>query len=203
MRPALLSLVGLASLVLAACSLGSAGQAPTVYLVEPAPPSGRTVSALSQDIARMGSVRVGGGFSGPSLIYRRDDVTFVPDPYNVFVTDPAAMLGSRMASWLDAAGPFRAVLQPGAGQVTRYAIEASITELYGDFRPGQAPAAVMTIQFALADTMSVKTATLFERTFTRRVALKEATPASLVRGWSAALAEILEALVQDLGSPRQ
>lgn len=105
-----------------------------------------------------------------------------------------------MASWLDAAGPFRAVLQPGAGQVTRYALEASVTELYGDFRPGQAPAAVMTIQFAVADTMAMKGATLYERTFTRRVPLKEATPASLVRGWGPALAEILAALVQDLGS---
>lgn len=194
-------LAGLLSLLLVSC--GPAVQLPSMYLIELSPPPARISSSLSRDIARMGSIRVVGGFSGTSLTYRRDDVALVVDPYNSFAADPASMFGSRIAAWLDGAGPFRSVLQPGTGQATRYVLEASIIELYGDFRPDLPPAAVLTIQFILLDEGATRITTAFERTYTRRVPLKQAAPAVLVRGWNAALTEILSALVQDLASGRR
>ena len=54
------------------------------------------------------------------------------------------MLGNRMAEWLDRAGPFKTVAQPGSARPARYVLEATVAELYGDFREGKSPAAVLT-----------------------------------------------------------
>ena len=104
------------------------------------------------------------------------------------------MLGSRMAEWLDRAGPFKTVAQPGGVAPAPYALEAVVTELYGDFRPGQPPAAVMTVQFALIDLSGPTSTVVLERIIGRRVELPQATPDALVRGYGQALGEILTEL---------
>jgi uncharacterized lipoprotein YmbA len=88
----------------------------------------------------MGNVRVAAAFSGNSLIYRMDDVNYVSDPNQAFIADPASMLGNEMATWLDRSRAFKSVTQPGSTQSARYVLEATVIELYGDFRPGRQPA---------------------------------------------------------------
>jgi uncharacterized lipoprotein YmbA len=189
-------------MLLSACSIGQAPPVPTLFLVEPTPINATKSSAFSREVIRMGLVRVAAEFSGASLVYRRNDVTFLSDPYNGFVTDPALMLSGRIAGWLDASGAFGGVLQPGSGQPTRYVLEATVTELYGDFRPDQAPAAVLTIQFSLMDSRAASLTTKFSRTYRRRVGLTEASPTSLARGWALGLTEILSVLITDLEANR-
>ncbi len=189
-------------LLLAACSIGKPVPQATTYVVEAPPPAARLSSAFGTEVARMGNVRIAAAFSGNSLVYRRDDVTFQSDPYEAFIADPSGMLGNQIAAWLDRAGPFKAVVQPGSGQTTRYVLEATVTELYGDFRPNQPAAAVMAIQFALVDSTAVRTTTLLERTISRRVPLDRASPDALVRGYGNALSGILTELVGDLASAR-
>src|SRR5207344_1921887 len=75
----------------------------------------------------------------------------VSDPYHAFIADPGAMMGSRMAEWLDRSGPFKTVVQPGNPRAAPYVLEATVVEFYGDFRKGQAPVAVLAVQFALID----------------------------------------------------
>ena len=89
------------------------------------------------EVVRMGNVRVAAAFAGNALVYRTDDVTFTSDPYQAFIADPPAMLGNQMAAWLDRAGPFKAVTQPDSALSANYVLEVSVTELYGDFRPGR------------------------------------------------------------------
>ena len=74
-----------------------------------------------------------------------------------------------------------------------------MAELYGDFREGKSPAAVLTVQFALIDQGGARPRLMRERTFTSRVDLPQATPDALVRGYGKALAEILSQLVPELG----
>ena len=83
-----------------------------------------------------------------------------------------------------------------------YILEATVSELYGDFRPGYAPAAVVTVQFALIDLTGVRSKVVLERTIASRVNLPEASPDALVRGYGEALAEILLQLVPNLGDER-
>lgn len=189
------------ALVLGACSIGKPVPQATTYIVEP--PPAPEAAARRAEALRIGSVRVAAAFAGNSLVFRLDDVQYVSDPYNAFIADPAAMLGSKIADWLDRASPFKAVAQPGSttsGGSAPFVLEATVTELYGDLRPGTSPAAVTTIQFALVDTRGPRASTVYERTISRRVTIEQATAAAVVRGYGTALGEVLGQLRTDLAA---
>jgi cholesterol transport system auxiliary component len=187
------------ALALAACSIGDPVPHRTTYVVEPPLPAPAPAEARRPEALRMGNVRVAPAFAGHALVYRMDDVQFTPDFYHAFIAEPGPMLGGRMAEWLDRAGPFKTVAQPGGAVPAPYALEAVVTELYGDFRPGRAPAAVMTVQFALVDLSGATPTVVLERFIGRRVDLSQATPDALVRGYGQALGEILAELSTQLG----
>lgn len=188
------ALAGCAAL-LAACSIGQPPPEVTSYMIEPPRPPAATASARRPDALRMGNVRVAAAFVGQALVFRMSDVKYVAAPYRQFVAPPGEMLGNRMAEWLDVVGPFASVAQPESTRPARYVLDATVTELYGDFRPGQKPAAVMSVQFALLDTAGPRAKVVLERTLGRRIELPEATGEALVRGYGTALAEILAELV--------
>jgi uncharacterized lipoprotein YmbA len=187
------------ALLVAACSIGKPVAQPTTYVVEAEAPPARLSGAHDKEVLRMGYVRVAAAFSGNSLVYRTDDVTFVSDPYQAFISDPRAMLGNQMAAWLDRAGPFKAVTQPDSALSATYTLEPTVSELYGDFRPGKPAAAVMTVQFALIGS-DVGSSLVFERTISRRVPLDRASADALVRGYDRALSEILTELAGELAA---
>jgi len=195
MRVSRLVLSACAAVLLAACSIGKPLPEATTYVVEPQMPPAAPASARKPDALRMGQVRVAAAFSGNALVFRASDVRYVSDPYHAFIAEPGAMLGSRMADWLEASGPFASVVPPEGVRPARYVLEATVTELYGDFRPGRKPAAVMSVQFALLDTDSPRAKTVLARTISRRIDLPEASFDALVRGYGTALAEILAELV--------
>ena len=188
-----------AALALAACSIGKPIPQATTYVVEPPMPAATPTATLRPETLRMGNVRVAAAFAGNALVYRVDEVQYTSDPYHAFIAEPGALLGARMAEWLDHAGPFKTVVQPEGTRSAPYVLEATVIELYGDFRPGRPPAAVMTVQFALVDLTGVTTKVMLERTIGRRVDLPEASPDALVRGYGKALGEILAQLVAELG----
>jgi uncharacterized lipoprotein YmbA len=190
-----LGVLACAALVLAACSIGEPLPEATTYVVEPQMPPAAPAGARKPEALRVGNVRVAAAFSGNSLVFRASDVRYVSDPYHAFITDPASMLGDRMADWLEQAGPFASVVPPDGVRSTRYVLQASVTELYGDFRPGRKPAAVLAVQFALLDTDSPRAKTVLARSISRRIELPEASFDALVRGYGTALAEILAELV--------
>jgi cholesterol transport system auxiliary component len=187
-------------LTLAACAIGKPLQRPTTYIVDPPMTETRPAAARRPDTLRMGNVRVAAAYRGNALVYRMDEVQYTSDPYHAFKAEPGAMLGNRMAEWLDHAGPFETVAQPGSAQPAAYVLEATVIELYGDFREGRSPAAVLAVQFALIDQAGVRPQLLYERTIASRVELPHASPDALVRGYGEALAEILSQLIPDLGA---
>ena len=182
---------------LAACSIGRPIPQATTYIVDPF----GEVTAMPRrpETLRMGFVRVAAAYGGSALVYRLDDVRYASDPYHAFVADPGAMLGGRMAEWLDRSGPFSTVALPGSAQPAPYVLEATVDELYGDFRAGRAPAAVLSVQFALIDQAGARPKVVYERTIASRVNLPKASPDALVRGYGTALAEILSQVAVDLG----
>jgi len=174
-------------------------QANTYVISAPAPNRNDRV-AVRRDPAtlRMGRVRIAAAYAGTALIYRMDDVKFVSDPYNAFIADPAEMLGDQMAVWLNDAGPFQTVAQPESTQAVSYVLEADVTELYGDFRSGQPPAAVLAMQFSLIDLTGARPRAVLQRSIAKRENIAEATPAALVRGYGSALADLLADLSGEL-----
>jgi uncharacterized lipoprotein YmbA len=195
-----LALAACAALTLAACSIGKPIPQATTYVVDPPMAARSTSAARRPETLRMGNVRVAAAYAGNALVYRLDDVQYTSDPYHAFIAEPGAMLGNRMAEWLDRAGPFETVAQPGSTRPVAYVLEATVTELYGDFREGKSPAAVLAVQFALIDQAGARPKVVHECTIARRVDLPQASPDALVRGYGKGLAEILSQLVSELGA---
>jgi cholesterol transport system auxiliary component len=195
-----LLLAACCALTVTACAIGKPIPQPATYIVDP--PAGTAIpSELRRPEAlRVGNVRVAAPYAGNALIYRLDDVRYVSDPYNQFVADPGSMLGSQIAQWLDREGRVGAVSQPGSTRSTPYVLEATVTELYGDFRTGRPPAAVLGVQFALIEQIGIRPKVICERTMTRRIDLPKASPDELVRGYGTALAQILLELAPELSA---
>lgn len=187
-----------AALGLTACSIGKPIPQANTYLVQPPLPEGVPPVASRAESLRIGTVRVAAAYSGNALVYRVDDVQLISDPYSRFITEPGAMLGDQMAAWLGYAGPFRTVAGAESTLPAHYVLEATVTELYGDFRSGRAPAAVLAAQFALIDQTGSSPKAVLEHVIVRRVELPRASPDALVRGYGEALAEILGELSTEL-----
>ena len=200
MSPRFVFLAASIAVALSACGIGKPSPQATTYIVEPAKPAATMAGRQSGDAVRMGNVRTAAAFAGTSLVYRMDDVNYVSDPYQAFIADPGAMLGNEMATWLDRSGAFKSVAQPGSTQSVPYVLEATITPLYGDFRPGRTPEAVMAVQFALVDIVSVRPRVVYEGTIERREPIEKATPDALVRGYGRALSQILTQFVADVSA---
>jgi uncharacterized lipoprotein YmbA len=195
-----LTLAACAALTLAACSIGKPIPQATTYVVVPPMAAVTSPAARRPETLRMGNVRVAAAYAGNALVYRLDDVQYASDPYHAFIAEPGEMLGNRMAEWLDRAGPFDTVAQPGSARPAAYVLEATVTELYGDFRHGHGPAAVLAVQFALIDQNGARAKLVRERTIASRVDLPQASPDALVRGYGTALADVLSQLVPELGA---
>jgi len=188
------------ALVLTACAIGKPVPQATTYALEPPPP--KLATTRRPQILRMGKVRVAPAFAGKSLVFRLDDVRYAADFYNAFLAEPGDLIGRRIAEWLDRAGLFETVAQPDTRVPADYELEATAVELYGDFRPGRHPAAVMKVQFTLVDISGVRTKVKLERTIGRRMDLPEASPEALVRGYGMALGEILTEFAAELKKAR-
>jgi uncharacterized lipoprotein YmbA len=184
--------------LLAACSIGKSIPQATTYVVDPPMAAAGPAAARRPEALRMGNVRVAAAYAGNALVYRLDDAEYMSDPYHAFIAEPGAMLGNRMAEWLDRAGPFRTVAQPGSLRPAVYVLDATVTELYGDFREGRRPAAVLAVQFAVIDQGGARPKLVHERTIASRIDLPQASPEALVLGYGKALAEILSQLVPEL-----
>jgi cholesterol transport system auxiliary component len=193
-----LACVVLSGLAVASCSIGKPVPQAKTYVVEPTMPTPGLSAVRRSETVRFGNVRVAAAFAGSALIYRMDEVHFTSDPYSAFIAEPGAMLADQMAAWLDRAGPFKTVTQPETTRNTSYVLEAVVTELYGDFRRGQGPAAVLMMRFALIDQTGVRPKSLLEHAIGRRVSIARASPDALVRGYGSALDEILGELRMDL-----
>lgn len=197
MSAARAALVLAAVLAGAACSLTRPLPAePKWFVIEPAPPPAVAVTRRAETL-RIGTVRVDPSFGTQELVYRFDDVRFESDFYNRLMAPPGAMLAARIAEWLERAGPFRFVAQPGASVATDLVLEAVFTDLYGDFRPGRPQAAVVNVQvFVLEGGGSRKP--LYSRAFQRRIELAAATPGAVASAYGTALGQVLAELSADL-----
>jgi cholesterol transport system auxiliary component len=187
-------------LTLAACAIGKPLPRPTTYIVDVPTSESQSAAARRPETLRMGNVRIATAYAGNALIYRTNELQYTSDPYHAFRAEPGSMLGSRMAEWLDQAGPFATVAQPGSAQPAAYILDATVIELYGDFREGHRPAAMIAVQFALIDQTGVRPQLVHQRTIASRVELAQASPDALVRGYGQGLAEILSQLVPDFGA---
>jgi cholesterol transport system auxiliary component len=188
-----------AVLVLSACSISRPIPAVTTYIVDlPADSAFQSDPGRSTTLS-MGPMHVAAPYADSALVYRLDDVRYVSDPYHAFGAAPGAMLGSRMAAWLEQTGLFSLVTQPRGVRSAPYLLDTTIVELYGDFREGRPPAAVLVMHFAVIEQVGPPHL-IYGRTVARRVDLPRASADALVRGYGTAFAEILSQIAPEVSA---
>ena len=195
-----LVVVGVA-LIVSACSIGRPIPTATMYSIEPSPAALAVPKPPHPERLRVERVRIAAAYDRTALVYRLNAVRYVSDSYHSFLADPGPMLSNRIAEWLAAAGLFKAVDAPGGAAPAPWVLEATVTELYGDFEVGgDNPAAVMSIRFTIIDERSARPKVVYERSLSRRVPVSRAAPEALVSGYGMALADILTQLATDLSN---
>jgi uncharacterized lipoprotein YmbA len=188
-------------LIVSACSIGRPIPTVTTYSIEPPRAAPDAPKPPHPERLRVERIRVAAPYDRTALVYRLSAVRYISDPYHAFLADPGPMLSNRIAEWLAAAGLFKAVDGPGGAAPAPWVLEATVTELYGDFEAGgDNPAAVMSIRFTLIDEGSARPKVVYERSLSRRGAVSSASPEALVLGYGTALADILTQFSTDLSN---
>ena len=146
---------------------------------------------------KMGAFSVATPFDTKSLVYRVSDQRYEKDFYNAYIATPSSMFSNASRQWLDQSGIFRITVAQGTSFFPFYTLQATIDELYGDYRG--TPEAVVSVQFFLTVTNpNLPTPLITAKRYTQRVALANNLPQTLVLGQQRALAEILQQLEADL-----
>ena len=174
-----------------ACSLPSrAPVTPTAFMVNPER-NGEPLKNRSSLWLKIGSVSVAPPYDGRSLVYRLGDQRFEKDFYNVYTTLPADMISNAERQWINKSGIFSTAVGQSNSFFPYYTLQATVNEFYGDYRVK--PEAVVSIEFFLTVTNSGKGNPLIgSNRYSKRIALKDNTPAALVMGQQQALAEIFK-----------
>ena len=146
---------------------------------------------------KMGAFSVAAPFDTKSLVYRLGDQKYEKDFYNAYIASPSNMFSNATRQWLDQSGIFRITVAQGTSFFPFYTLQATIDELYGDYR--NKPEAVVSVQFFLTVTNpNIPTPLITAKRYTQRVALANNQPQTLVLGQQQALAAILHQLEADL-----
>src|SRR5262249_3348033 len=138
------------------------------------------------------------------LVYRTGDYAYEHDPYAQFLVPPAESLRPALESYLLASGLFGAVAEQGSLLEANTLLEVYVQQLYGDFRDGAEPAAVLEMQLTFYNaTNGTPTQVLFKKDYVQRVALTARTAAAVIAGWNKALKQIMTQAIVDFKSGKQ
>ncbi len=177
-------------LILTACSLPKRPPIEsTSWMV--APERNSAPYAPRSDVwLKMGSVSTTPPFDGKSLVYRLGDQQYEKDFYNIYSVLPNEMVGNATRQWMNNAHIFAMTVGQNNSFFPFYTLQASVEEFYGDYRFH--PEAVVTVEFFLTVSNGAKTNPVIGvNRYSKRVTLKDNTPAALVIGQQEALADIL------------
>jgi hypothetical protein len=140
-------------------------------------------------------LHVDGPYDGIAFVYRDGANQCRTDYYNNFITPPDQMLTSAVRNWLAQSSRFRFVVSADSEAAGPYALEGTVTALYGDFADKAAPRAVMTIRLELLDPSSK---IVFQKEYAATSSIEPGSAQKLVEGWDTDLRDILLKVATDL-----
>jgi len=143
-------------------------------------------------------LQIAAPFDERSFVYRTGEFSYERDPYAGFLESPTEELLAPMRGWLRDSGSFSAVVEAGGALKPDTLVEISVSQLFGDFRQSEHPAAVMTMRFVFCDAPNgVPGKLILQQAYSRSIPLSAPTDAVLMAGWNRALAEILAEAAAD------
>ena len=135
---------------------------------------------------------------GSELVTRTGDSTYESDFYNVLFFPPANQVGEQTQRWMATSKLFGHVVGAGSSVPDTHVLEGNLVALHEDLRKPEAPLAVIEVQFMLVRVSSDPSAVLLQKSYRKEIPLADGKPATLVKGWSDGLGQILAALEEDL-----
>ena len=159
--------------------------------VVPANPAGERILSVA-------NLRISPRYADRSFVYRISEAGYETDFYNQFLTATDVMIGEEVRRGIGASGVFKYVVGPSNQLQPNYVLDGSINALYGDFRNLNAPTAVLEIEFFLHNEDAANPGVVLQKRYMKSVAINTRSPDALVKGWNAALNEILAALLADI-----
>ena len=142
-------------------------------------------------------------FDGSALVYRTGGGTYVKDYYNEWVVPPAELLTTEMVKWLSKSGPFGAAVDGQSTAPHRFALETSITAIYGDFQDPRHPRVVFEAHVYLLDDGSDRREVAYQNQYDITIPLEGASARHLVLGAGRAYRELLKSIERDLSAHRE
>ncbi|MCD4688379.1 MAG: ABC-type transport auxiliary lipoprotein family protein [Desulfuromonadaceae bacterium] len=153
-------------------------------------PATTTQQPLSNRVLQIGKFDSAPAYRSKGFIYRTGEQTWQSDYYHEFFTPPTAMLTEQCRRWLQQTGLFGQINQ-GGYPLASDLLQGRIVALHGDYRPGRAPMAVLELQLTLINESRTPAHTDLNRLYRRSLPLVDREPATLVKAWNEALADIL------------
>jgi uncharacterized lipoprotein YmbA len=165
----------------------------------PARPAATAPAGIPRDrILQVRRVNIAPPFDGLSLVYRAGDGTYVKDYYNEWVAPPEELFTTQLIGYLSASGAFPSVVDDRSTAPHGYALEMSITSLYGDFRDPNHPAAVLSARVYLLDGTGGNRRVAYQDSREISVPVAAASAQQFVVGSGRALGQLLEGVARDL-----
>lgn len=155
-----------------------------------APPETITQQPLSNRVLQMSKFDSAPAYRSKGFIYRTGEQTWQSDYYHQFFTSPAGMITEQCRRWLQETGLFNQINQSGYPPPTDL-LQGRIVALYGDYRPGHQPMAVLELRLTLINETSSPAQTVLDRPYRRSLPLADNNRTTLVNAWSEALTDIL------------
>ena len=168
------------------------------YFVLEVSQSATPVNPAGDRILLVSNLRVSPRYADRSFVYRISEAGYETDFYNQFLTATDVMIGEEVRRGLGASQYFKYVVGPSNQLQPNYVLEGSVNALYGDFRNLNAPAAVLEIEFFLHNEDAANPGIVMQKRYVKSIAINTRSPDALVKGWNAALNDILTALIADL-----
>jgi hypothetical protein len=145
------------------------------------------------NIVALRRVSVSPLFQSRSFTYRTAGDCYKQDPYAGFLIPPERALAEPIRAWMRAGGCFGRVVDPGSGLMPTIIAEASVNELYGDFRKSTQPVGTMVIHFMIYEVKDdVPERILLDKVCAHETPLTRESPDALMAAWDADLREIMK-----------
>jgi len=190
-----LIIISLAAAVVTGCETGPSWKRQSFAFSLPADPP--TTNASDRVVA-LSRVSISPTFQSRSFTYRTGDNSYEQDPYAGFLIPPERALAESIRASMRTSGVFGRVVEPGSGIMPTVIVEASINELYGDFRQASRPVGTMGIHIMCYEVQDGEPRHIvFDKYCLQETALARKTPGALMAAWDEDLREIMNQINSD------
>src|ERR1051326_1688722 len=184
-----------AAAILCGCASGPAWKRQAfAFSLPPNPPAANART----NIVALNRVSISPRFQSRSFTYRTAENSYEQDAYAGFLVSPERALAEPIRAWMRDSGVFGRLVEPGSGLEPDLVAEASINELYGDFRKASQPVARMEIHFIFYEVRDDTPGRIVLDTVRARgTTLTRKTPAALMAAWDVDLREIMAEILSE------